>query len=119
MAKDMENHMELKQKYHMDRLLKAFLAEKKQNKHLEDEIRIFKTEHERAIQRIEKLEHENKQLKFQESDRENQWEDNGEEWGDNGEVWEVNGEEWEDNGQEWEDMLGEIDWKSINFRKTL
>ena len=49
MAKDMENHLELKQKYHMDRLLKAFLTKKKQN--------------ERNTQKIERLEHENKQLR--------------------------------------------------------
>ena len=49
MVKDMENHLELKQKYHMDRLLKAYLTEKKQN--------------ERNTQKIERLEHENKQLR--------------------------------------------------------
>ena len=65
MAKDMENHVELKQRYHMDRLLKAFLTEKKQNKCLEDEIRRSKMEHEKAIQRIDRLENENKELNSQ------------------------------------------------------
>ena len=93
MFKDMENHLELKQKYHMDQLLKAFLTEKKQNKCLEDKIRNSEMEiqrerkihecqlseievlqqecqqsNERAIQRLERLEHENQQLKTQMND---------------------------------------------------
>ena len=73
MSKNMENHIELKQKYHMDRLLKALLTEQKHNKCLEDKIRRSKMEHESAIQqytqeysqRLERLEHENQQLKTQ------------------------------------------------------
>ena len=62
MAKDMENHLELKQKHHMDQLLKAFVTEKKQN---ERAIQQYQLSNERNAQQIERLEHENKQLKTQ------------------------------------------------------
>ena len=48
MSKNMENHIELKQKYHMDLLLKALLKEQKHNKCLKDKIRRSEMEHESA-----------------------------------------------------------------------
>ena len=61
MAKDMENHLESKQKHHIDQLLLAFLTEKKRNEVMENE----------NLKKIQKLEQENQKLRSQ-MEQENQ-----------------------------------------------
>ena len=61
MAKDLESHLEARQKYHTDQLLIAFLNEKKCNEIVVNE----------NLRKIQKLEQENQQLREQVGEIEN------------------------------------------------